>query len=400
MTANSPEALSPGWSVKRLGDIAEESVVRVPDPGTSGLERFVGSASIERHAERVTAWEPVNSVTSAAKRFEAGDYLLVRRSLYGSDFRERAPRADFAGICSADIIVIREKSEALVDGFLQHLLYESDFWQFITANSTGSITRRIKWHQIADWKFRLPPLEEQQRIVTIMQAVEQARDCYRTVCHNGSGLRAALLNQLDAEAPRIPLGSVASIQRGSSYKSEDYSAQGIGRPFLTLKSVSREGQYAPDGLKWVREDFDPSRRAAPGDLFLANTDLTPGRLLVGAPFFFPGEESTAETAYSMDLSKVAITDPSLSVDFLYFALSTPRIRQEMRLHSGGSTVSHLRLASVPKIEIPVPSPPRQQELVAQLTAIDRAVTAVIKAGRAALPLSRRVVDVLGGPSGV
>ena len=78
-------------------------------------------------------------VTSAQKEFKSGDYLLVRRSLYGSDFRERAPRADFSGCCSADILTIRENPEFISDGYLIYVLYSRRLWDFIVSNSSGGV---------------------------------------------------------------------------------------------------------------------------------------------------------------------------------------------------------------------------------------------------------------------
>ena len=106
------------WKKVRLGQVATERSKRVNNPSESGLERFVGNSNIGQWDFRIKSWESTGSVTSAMKLFEPKDYLLVRRSLYASDFRERAPRADFAGVCSGDILTIRENPDFVADGFL------------------------------------------------------------------------------------------------------------------------------------------------------------------------------------------------------------------------------------------------------------------------------------------
>jgi hypothetical protein len=90
------------------------------------------------------------------KLFQRGDYLFVRRSLYASDFRERAARATFEGVCSGDILTIREKEGAVVDGFLSAVLNDPRIWEYVVAHATGSITRRIKWKQLREYEFALP----------------------------------------------------------------------------------------------------------------------------------------------------------------------------------------------------------------------------------------------------
>ncbi|MBR0452281.1 MAG: N-6 DNA methylase [Oscillospiraceae bacterium] len=167
------------WRKVRLSDVAEEYSERIDDPANSKYEWYIGSDCIDGFAFKISRKQDAKKIHSAQKLFKAGDYLLVRRSLYGSDFRERAPRVDFDGICSADILTIREKPGAIVDGYLIAVLYSKRLWKFIVSNSTGSLTRRIKWNQLKDYEFYLPPEAEQQRIVNVLWAMERVKNAYR-----------------------------------------------------------------------------------------------------------------------------------------------------------------------------------------------------------------------------
>ena len=128
--------------------------------------------------------------------------MLVRRSLYGSDFRERAPRADFDGICSADILTIREIPGRIADGFLIVVLYSKELWQFIVSNSTGSLTRRIKWKQLQDFEFLLPPLDVQQKLVDVLWAMEKLREAHEAGLYTSIEFLKALL-ELAKDAAKI-----------------------------------------------------------------------------------------------------------------------------------------------------------------------------------------------------
>jgi len=164
-----------GWRRVRLGEVATQYTQRVNDPGSSDYDRYVGSNCIDRMDFRVRRWDSTSSVISSMKAFAPGDYLLVRRSLYGSDFRERAPRADFAGLCSSDILTIRENPAFIADGFLIAVLNSSRLWEYVVARATGSLTRRIKWRDLARFEFDLPPLEQQRRIAAVLWAVEECQ---------------------------------------------------------------------------------------------------------------------------------------------------------------------------------------------------------------------------------
>ena len=167
------------WRLVKLSDVAEEYSERIDDPANSDYEWYIGSDCIDGFAFTISRKQDARKIHSAQKSFKAGDYLLVRRSLYGSDFRERAPRADFDGICSADILTIREKQGAIVDGYLIAVLYSKKLWKFIVSNSTGSLTRRIKWNQLKDFEFYLPPVEKQQEIVDVLWAMERVKSAYK-----------------------------------------------------------------------------------------------------------------------------------------------------------------------------------------------------------------------------
>ena len=169
------------WIKVRLGDVASEYSERIDNPSESEFEDFIGSNCIDQYDFQIERTTPSSQVTSAQKKFCKGDYLLVRRSLYGSDFRERAPRAQFDGVCSADIITIRENQRLIADGYLISVLYSKELWDYIVSKSTGGLTRRIKWKQLADFEFLLPPKDVQQRLSSILWAAYRTKMAYRAM---------------------------------------------------------------------------------------------------------------------------------------------------------------------------------------------------------------------------
>lgn len=167
-----------GWRKVCLADIAEAYSESIKNPSESEFEYFIGSECIGQYDFRITKRQSSSGITSAQKLFKKGDYLLVRRSLYGSDFRERAPRADFDGICSADIITIRERDN-IASGFLIWVLYQKGLWDYIVSNSTGGLTRRIKWKDLANYEFTLPSLSEQKVLADKLWAAYRVKESYK-----------------------------------------------------------------------------------------------------------------------------------------------------------------------------------------------------------------------------
>src|SRR5262245_37821560 len=117
-----------GWKQVTLSEVALEYSKRVDNPSTSGFDKFIGSEDIGRFDYTIKSWQSTQDIISTMKQFEIGDYLLVRRSLYGSDFRERAPKANTEGVCSSDILTIKEKKDKIADGFLYCILNSKGLW--------------------------------------------------------------------------------------------------------------------------------------------------------------------------------------------------------------------------------------------------------------------------------
>ena len=273
------EEVVPKYKRMKLKDVAEEVVRRIAHPPSSGYDRYVSSSDIDQHDISVQRWGASSDYTASAKLFESGDYLFVRRSLYGSDFRPRAPRASFAGVCSSDILTLREVSEAVYPGYLAVVLYNPRLWQFVKANGVGSITQRIKWRQIAEFEFELPPLDEQKRIAGLLWSVEASLGDAGSVLQCTENLERAFLREtvlgVGAEVAlhKLIRSSVGGVW-GSDPRTSDVEV-----------SVVRGTDIAPDGslrlyqapARSVSVAEASTRTLALGDVLLEKSGGSPGQ---------------------------------------------------------------------------------------------------------------------------
>jgi restriction endonuclease S subunit len=253
------------WKKVKLGSVAFEYSKRINNPSESEFDRFVGSSNIGQWDFRVQSWEATDSVTSAMKLFEPNDYLLVRRSLYASDFRERAPRAHFSGVCSGDILTIKENPEKIIDGFLIGVLNSPALWKYVVANASGSITRRIKWKDLANYEFLLPPKDQQAKLAKLLWAmddvVEKEKEvlekldfAYNTVVDN-------LFSKKNEDWKFLTLNKIASINKKSlnsktdfNYKFKYLDLASIIKPKIIGELRSVKLSEAPSRAKRIVED--------------------------------------------------------------------------------------------------------------------------------------------------
>lgn len=246
-----------GWDEVTLGDIATEYAERCDNPSESEYNCFIGSDCIGQYDFKIQKTASTAGVTSAQKVFAKGDYLLVRRSLFGSDFRERAPRAEFGGVCSADILTIREKADKIYNGFLIYVLYSRKLWDFIVSNSTGSLTRRIKWKQLCDFKFKLPPQNVQKEITDLLWAAYELKESYKKLLaatdEMGKSRFIEMFGDIETcvEYSPMPLGRISEIVSGITKGRKTKETELFDVPYMAVSNV-KDGYIDWTNVKTIK----------------------------------------------------------------------------------------------------------------------------------------------------
>jgi type I restriction enzyme S subunit len=176
------------WRVVRLGEVATLSTKAV-DPANAGTKRYIGLEHIEPGNIRIQRWGKADDVRSLKTAFQQGDVLYGKLRPY----LDKAVLAEWDGICSTDILVIRAQSNLLPE-FLAYLLHTSQFIAYAISTTTGVNHPRTSWKALQKFPIPLPPLSEQREIARMLQAVdakiaaEQTRraaleDLFKTLLH-------------------------------------------------------------------------------------------------------------------------------------------------------------------------------------------------------------------------
>ena len=84
---------------------------------------------------------------------------------------DKAALAEWDGICSTDILVIKAQS-GLLPEFLAYLVHTSRFIQYAVSTTTGVNHPRTSWKALQKFPIPLPPLSEQREIARTLQAVD------------------------------------------------------------------------------------------------------------------------------------------------------------------------------------------------------------------------------------
>ena len=359
------------WKRVKLSDVATEYSARIDDPANSEYEWYIGSDCIDGFSFTVSRRQPSSAIHSAQKLFKSGDYLLVRRSLYGSDFRERAPRADFDGICSADILTLREIPGRIADGYLIAVLYSKQLWQFIVSNSTGSLTRRIKWNQLKDFEFELPPIEQQERVVKLLWAMERAKTAYKALIQKTDELVKSQFIEMFGDPVTNPNRwpeckvqdvMIGKVSNGFFAKPTDYSPDGnagiicvgdvVNRKYSNTVCLKRANATDADYIKFSVHYGDA--------LFCRSSLVKEG---IGKASIVP-PSVPQDVLFECHVIRVQLDTTKVLPEFFQSFTTTEFFRQQMMDKSKTATMTTIGQKDIISAKVYVPDMALQRQFVA------------------------------------
>lgn len=147
-----------GWVETTLADVTAPRGEKA-DPKTLGDTKFIGMDHIEAQTAKLLGSRPASELKSSVAVFKKGDLLYGRLRPY----LNKVHLAEFDGVASAEFIIF-PPSNAIESRFLQGLLRSPDYRELADQRSTGD-RPRVKFNDVCDFTFPLPPLPEQRRIV-------------------------------------------------------------------------------------------------------------------------------------------------------------------------------------------------------------------------------------------
>ncbi len=156
------------WEVVRLGELCQLDRENV-EPQELPEMPYVGLEHIESSEPKLRKWGSSNEVRSSKHHFVPRDVLYGKLRPY----LDKAVLAEFEGVCSTDILVVKANAEFTLPEFLVHLLHTQQFLSYAISTTSGTNLPRTRWTSLRDFKLALPPLPEQRRIASILQAADR-----------------------------------------------------------------------------------------------------------------------------------------------------------------------------------------------------------------------------------
>jgi type I restriction enzyme S subunit len=362
-------ARSPKWPRVRLGELLR-IVNGAPFPSAQFNAEGRGWPLV-----RIRDVGARNTGTYFDGQFE--DLHVIRRGdlLVGmdGDFRLARWRGSPAllnqRVCRLDVMndaVLASWVEHVVPGYLEAI-----------GRETSSITvKHLSSRTIADIPIPLPSIEEQRRIVDILEDHLSRLDASNSALTTAQArLRALRLSELRrirerGEDDAAPLRAVGQIAETSLGKMLD-SKRSVGTPTPYLRNINvRWGSIDLSDVRTV--PLNASERAAfalaPGDLLVCEGG-EPGRCAIW------GESGPALMTYQKALHRVRVRpDANVSVEFMALMLEEfIRSGRGERLFTG-TTIRHLPQEKLRGVAFAIPALEEQYSAVQQVATVSAAAT--------------------------
>lgn len=232
-----------------LGEVAVEC--RESCRGDKSGLPAVGLEHLTPGQIRLSNWA-VNTENTFTKLFRRDDMLFGRRRAY----LKKAAQAPFDGICSGDITVIRARSGKLLPELLPFIIQNDDLFDFAVGRSDGSLSPRVKWENLANYTFELPPLTEQKKLAEVLWAISDTIQAYQDLLTKTEELVQARFVEMFGDLKTNPKGwpvvSFPEFAEIDSRMTTDYEKY-ADYPHVGIDSIEK-GTGALKGYRTVRED--------------------------------------------------------------------------------------------------------------------------------------------------
>jgi type I restriction enzyme, S subunit len=237
-----------GWTRVAFGDVVRQVRDRV-DPEKSGLERYVAGEHMETDDLRIRRWGRIGDGylgPAFHMRFKPGQVLYGSRRTY----LRKVAIAEFEGITANTTFVLEPKDpEVLIPGLLPFLMQTEAFQEHSIKQSKGSVNPYVNFSDLTWYEFRLPPTEQQRRILSVLHEMESVTEVLRNLASSSSVAEVALVEEMVLQASDTVLMPVANlvIEPPRNGLSPISNSTGTGLKTVSISAVSN-GRFDPRGF--------------------------------------------------------------------------------------------------------------------------------------------------------
>ena len=263
------------------------------------------------------------------------------------------PEEDFTAI--KNTIALTPRKGACTERFLYLLLTHAEL------PKRGSAQPFISKGDVQSFKVPVPPLDEQQRIVALLdEAFEALATAIANAERNLQNARALFESHLesvftkqDPEGKDHALGELIEIQNGFAFKSDEYTDSGY---FVIRISNVQDGVITLGNPRFIKLTDKRLERFIlnEGDILVSLTGNI-GRVGVV-------QEDHLPAVLNQRVARITIRHHSIDRDFLYRFLMSRFFREKLQAAGHGAAQQNVSTQEIETVRLFLPSKDEQQQL--------------------------------------
>lgn len=349
-----------------LGEVAVEC--RESCRGDKSGLPAVGLEHLTTGQIRLSNWA-VNTENTFTKLFRRDDMLFGRRRAY----LKKAAQAPFDGICSGDITVIRARSGKLLPELLPFIIQNDDLFDFAVGRSDGSLSPRVKWENLKNYTFELPPLTEQKKLAEVLWAISDTIQAYQDLLTKTEELVKTRFAEMlgDGMYPISLLIDLIKEGAGVSYGIVQPGDDGTGDMGVLRPVDIVDGKISVKSIKYIDR--------AIGEGF-KKTELTGDELLITVRGTTGTTALTDDRFAGMNVTRgiavIRYDRRKINPVYLNAYFNTDKSQRYIQEHTKGATLQQINLSDLRLQEIPVPPMAQQEKMSAFITQADQSKSAL------------------------
>lgn len=348
------------WQKVKFGDVVKEPKESIKDPVSSGVEHVIGLEHIIPEEIHLRKWNTLEDGKTFTKAFKTGDVLFGRRRAY----LKKAAQASFNGICSGDITVFRVKEDLLPE-LLPFIVNNDKFFDYAVKHSAGGLSPRVKFKDLANYEFLLPPKDQQAQLAELLWAMDEVieRDT-----HTLAGLR---------------------IQRQAEEKNEFSHTLNAKLRDVVTKTLSggtpntKKSVYYKNGtIPWITSKILSGDRIALGEKKISRQAvaesaakiLIKGNIVAGTRVGV-GKFSIndVDISFSQDITGLEVNNEFVDVEFLIHQLNSFLFQSRIKPFLRGTTIKGITKDDLLALKIYLPELEEQHRIKMEIQTVKESI---------------------------
>lgn len=273
------------------------------------------------------------------------------------------------------LITLRADASRLVPDFLKYALLSPHCRTEIFSRATGATVQGIKASLLKNVPIPLPPLDEQKRIVAVLDEAFEGLGRARANAEANLADARELFGVLTAGAferdasdlREASLGELAIFRNGLNFTR---SSKGQSIKIVGVGDFQRNQRVPVDALSEAMIDgpLSDDDCLRTGDILAVRSNGN--KALIGRVMMVP--ETNETISFSGFTIRIRLVSAAVLPNYLLQFMRTPFIRETLTSGGGGSNISNLNQGQLSRLRIKFPSIDQQRNILDQISTINKA----------------------------